>query len=141
MRTLTTALVTAFALLFSQQIAAASGDQEERGNSQVAVRGTVACFPDGSGNSVGLRIGAGLGVGLEVITAPDGFLAIAIDRSEECSDLVSGLAGQVPDRTCEIGGPTERGIENFSYICTGRADAVISAIGEMAKAVSRLGQP
>ena len=76
-----------------------------------------------------------------MITAPDGFPAIAIDVSEECSDLIPSLSEHVPDRICEIGNTTERGLEAFGFICTGRADAVISAVGKMAKAVARLEQP
>ena len=68
-------------------------------------------------------------------------LGKAVDLSEECSDLIPLIADQVSDRICEIGSTKNVGIEEFSFVCTGRADAVISAVGKMAKAVTRLGQP
>ena len=79
-----------------------------------------------------------IGISLSPSTGP---LAVALDLSEECSDLISALAEHVPHPICEIGDQTDPGIVAFGYVCAGRADAVIAAIGQMAKAVIRLGQP
>ena len=142
MRTFTIALVAAFVLLFAQQLTAASRglDRGERGASQVVVAGTIGCFIlDGESNAnVSLVTRAGLGV---IGLIPDRDLAQAPDLSEECSDLIPRLAEQVPHRICEIGNPPDRSIEAFNFLCAGRADAVIWAVGNMAKAVTRLGQP
>jgi hypothetical protein len=142
MRTLTITLVTAFAILLAQQLTAASTglDQEKSGASQVVVAGTIQCFSDGGLNFVGIGLDAGLGVGLEKIGSNDG-LAVARDQSEECSDLIPRLAEEVPDHICEIGSSPHHAVELFGFVCTGRADAVISAVGAMARAVIRLGQP
>jgi len=143
MRTLTITLVTAFAILLAQQLTAAPPglDREESGNPQVVVAGTIGCFPDGL-NTVVHQIDAGIGVGLEAIGAPDQRpLAIARDQSEECSDLIPPLAEQVPHPICEIGSSSQNATELFGFVCTGRADAVISAVGAMSRAVIRLGQP
>jgi hypothetical protein len=141
MRTLTVILVAAFFFLLAQQLTAASlgPDQEKSGASQVIVAGTIACWLDGGLSRVGFGINAGLGVGLETINA-DG-LAVARDLSEECSDLIPRLAEEVPDHICEIGSTPHNAVELFGFVCTGRADAVISAVGTMARAVIRLGQP
>jgi hypothetical protein len=142
MRTLTVILVAAFFFLLAQQLTAASPapDQEKSGASQVIVAGTTACWLEPGGlNRVGFGINAGLGVGLETINA-DG-LAVARDLSEECSDLIPRLAEEVPDHICEIGSTPHNAVELFGFVCTGRADAVISAVGTMARAVIRLGQP
>ncbi len=145
MRTLTITLVTAFVLLLAQQpTAAAHGrDREKGGASQAVVAGDVGCFLDGGLSAVNLRINALLGViGNAALFPGEGLaLAGAVDLSEECSDLIPRIAEQVPDRVCEIGNNRNVGDEAFSFVCTGRADAVISAVGKMAKAVSRLGQP
>ena len=143
MRTLTITLVTAFALLLAQQLTAgADGPDREKGrNSQVVVAGTIGCFPDGL-NSVVLLIDAGLGVELGAIPSFDQRpLAVAKDQSEECSELIPPLAEEVPDRICEIGSSSQQATELFGFVCTGRADAVIRAVGKMARAVIRLGQP
>jgi hypothetical protein len=142
MRTLTIILVAAFVFLLAQQLTAASPglDQEKSGASQVVVAGSIQCFPDGGLNFVGFGIGAGLGVGLGEIGSADP-LAVARDQSEECSDLIARLAEEVPDHICEIGSSPHRAVEIFGFVCTGRADAVVSAVGTMARAVIRLGEP
>ncbi len=90
-----------------------------------------------------LRINALLGViGSAALFPSEGLSpGKAFDLSGDCSDLIPLIAEKVPDRICEIGNTRNVGIEEFSFVCTGRADAVISAVGKMAKAVSRLGQP
>ncbi len=141
MRTLTITLVAAFVLLLAQQLTAASRglDQEEHGASQAVVAGTIGCFVfDGELNAVALTTRAGLGV---IGFSSDRDLAQAVDLSEECADLIPSLAERVPHRICEIGNQPDRNIEAFNFVCTGRADRVISAVGQMAKAVTRLGQP
>jgi len=141
MRTLTITLISALVILLTLQLAAASrgSDREEHGASQAVVAGTIGCFIfDGELNAVALTIRAGLGV-IGLVNNRD--VAQAVDLSEECSDLIPRLAEQVPHRICEIGNQPDRNIEAFNFVCTGRADAVISAVGKMAKAVTRLGQP
>ena len=143
MRTLTIILVTAFVFLLSLQLTAASRERysEERGASQAVVAGLMGCFPIGELNQVFIRIDVGLGV---IGISNDGSPSVALSAvSEECLDLLPALAEQVSDRVCEIGNaPDVRGSSEhaFRYVCTGRADVVISAIGKMAKAVTRLGQ-
>ncbi len=142
MRTLTITLVAAFVFLFAQQLTASPPglDREESGASQAVVAGTIGCFIfDGELNAVALTTRAGLGV---IGLVPDSRdLAQAVDLSEECADLIPSLAEQVPHRICEIGNQPDRNIEAFNFVCTGRADRVISAVGQMAKVVTRLGQP
>jgi hypothetical protein len=143
MRTLTIILASIIVFLLAQQLTAASPglDQENSGASQqVVVAGSIQCFPDGGLNFVGFGVNAGLGVGLEEIGST-GALAVARDQSEECSDLITRLAEEVPDHICEIGNSPHRSVELFGFVCTGRADVVISAVGTMARAVIRLGQP
>ena len=141
MRTLTIALIAAFVFLHAQPLTAAPPglDPEDSGASQAIVGGTIGCFIfDGELNAVALTTRAGLGV-IGLINDRD--LAQAVDLPEECSDLIARLAEQVPHRICEIGNQPDRNIEAFNFLCTGRAGAVISAVGKMAKAVTRLGQP
>ena len=141
MRTLTVTLLAAFVVLLAQQLIAAPPGlgRGEHGASQAIVGGTIGCFIfDGELNAVALTTRAGLGV-IGLINDRD--LAQAVDLSEECSALIPRLAEQVPHRVCEIGNQPDRNIEAFNFLCTGRADAVISAVGKMAKAVTRLGQP
>ena len=145
MRTVTITLVIAFVLLLAQQLTAGphGHDRKERGPSQAVVAGDVGCFPDGGLNAVALRINALLGViGSAALFPGEGLsLGKAFDLSEDCSDLIALIAEKVPDRICEIGNTRNVGIGEFSFVCTGRADAVISAVGKMANAVTRLGQP
>jgi tRNA U38,U39,U40 pseudouridine synthase TruA len=57
-------------------------------------------------------------------------------------DLIPALAEQFSHRICEVGNPFEAGDQfRAGFVCAGRADRVISAIGNVAKAVTRLGQP
>ena len=144
MRTLSITLVTAFVFLLVQQLPAAAdgADREKGGASQAVVAGDVGCFLDGL-NTVNLRVNALLGViGNAALFPGEGLiLAKAVDLSEECSDLIPRITERLPDRVCEIGSTKNVGIEAFSFVCTGRADAVVSAVGKMAKAVTRLGQP
>ena len=138
MRTLTITLATAFVFLLAQQLTAASPglDQEERGASQAVLIGSIACAPDG--HAV-FDIGWGLGV-LAIPTPHPNSLNVFVEHDEDCLDLLPALAEQVPHRICEIGSTIEdaAGVEAFGFVCTGRANAVISAVGEMAKAVIRL---
>jgi hypothetical protein len=145
MRTLSITLVSAVVFLLVQQLTAAA-DRPHRGKvgvSQAVVAGDVACFPDGGLNAVTLRINALLGVvGSAALFPGEGLnLGRAVDLAEECSDLIPAIAEQVPHRVCEIGNNKNVGTEAFSFVCTGSADAVISAVGKLAKAVTRLGQP
>jgi hypothetical protein len=142
MRTLTITLVAAFVFLLAQQLTAASPgfDQEQSGASQVVVSGTVSCWLDGGLSRVGFGVEAGIGVGLGEIGSVGGF-ATARNQSEECSDLVTRLAEEVPDHICEIGDTPHHAVADFGFVCTGRADAVISTVGKIARAVIRLGQP
>ena len=145
MRTLTIAIVTAFVFLLAQQLTAASpgSDQEANGASQAVVGGSMGCFPNREFNLVYFQIDAVLGVigisGNEILTVARSIV------SEECSDLTPALVEQVPDHICEIGNHPESQNnpdgEFFGFVCTGRADVVISAVGRMARAVIRLGQP
>ena len=146
MRTPTIILTTAFAVfLLAQQLTAARPglDREESGASQAVVAGIVGCFLEGGLSSVFVGVDAGLGV-IPYARHDHSNLGWAVDLSQDCSDLIPSLAEQVPHRICEIGSTAEArdpSVEAFSFVCTGRADRVISAIGEMAKAVLRLGQP
>ena len=150
MRTLTIALVTAFVLLLAQQITAAPPglDRDERGASQAVVSGAIKCFPQDfpqeSSTIVGIEIGGGLGItGLPLRGDNPNFAAFAdASQAGDCSDLIPALVEQVPHPTCEVGSTlvTGDGLEVF-LVCTGRADAVIAAVGKMARAVNRLGQP
>ena len=146
MRTLTITLVTAFVFLFSQQltVAHADGDRKERGASQAVIAGAIKCFFDNPEfRHVALETFGGLGI--IAIPIPEQFGSFGFSSgplAEECSELIPSLAEQVPHRVCEVGSPFEPGpgIE-LPFVCAGRADAVISAVGKMAKAVNRLGQP
>ena len=82
----------------------------------------------------------GLGV-LAIPTTGPTSLSVLTEHAEDCLDLIPALAEQVPHRICEVGNTFEAGNElRVNFVCTGRADAVISAVGKMAKAVIRLGQ-
>ena len=103
--------------------------------------GLVGCHPEEALNRVFISVETGLGVHS---ISEGGFLAEAVDLSEECSDLIHGIAEKVPHRTCEAVRAREDrdpGVAAFRFVCTGGADRVISAIGKMGKAVARLGQP
>jgi hypothetical protein len=147
MRTLAITLVTAFVFLLGLQLPAASRGRhsEERGASQAVVAGFIGCWvsaPAESNSTVLLRTGETLGV---VGISTGGDLVEAVGLSEECSDLIPRLAEQVPHRICEIGNSSQAvfdpHVEGITFVCVGPADAVISAVGKMAKAVIRLGQP
>jgi len=146
MRTLTITLVTAFVFLLAQQLAAAPPglDREESGASRAVVAGAIKCFPQDfpqeNSTVVALEIGGGLGV---VGLSPN--FAVFADASQagNCSDLIPVLVDQVPHPICEIGSMLEHGagdVEVF-VVCAGRADAIMSVVGKMAKVVTRLGQP
>ena len=149
MRTLAITLATALVFLLGLQLTAASRgrDHEARGASQAVVPGAIKCFaqdfPQESSTIVSLEIGWGLGVvGLPPIE-PNRFGVFAdATQAGDCSDLIPALAEQVPHGICEIGSTLEQGGDDLSvfFLCTGRADAVISAVGKMARAVNRLGQ-
>ncbi len=72
-------------------------------------------------------------------------LYVFLNHTEDCSALLPAFAEQVAQRICAVGntdiethgGGTEGG---FNFVCTGRADAVISAVGKIAKAVTTIGQ-
>ena len=79
--------------------------------------------------------------GLGVLAIPTTSFNVFIDHDEDCLDLLPALAEQVPHRICEFSNTFENGnLLQVEFVCTGGADAVISAIGKMAKAVVRLGQ-
>ncbi len=139
MRTLTITLATAFVVLLTLQLAAASRgfDREEHGASQAVLTGAIACS---STESVArFDVHQGLGV-LAIPTAEPSSLSLLVDHAEDCLDLLPALAEQVPHRICEVSITTEvsPGVEAFGFVCAGRADAVISAVGKMAKAMIRL---
>ena len=143
MRTLAITLVAAFLFLLAQQLTAAESglDREERGASQAVVAGLIECFLDRESNRVFLQIEAGLG---PISSTIDRNLAGAVDLSQECSYLIPRLAEQVPHPICEIGNTPEArdpSVEAFRFVCTGRPYAIIWAVGKMARAVIRLGQP
>jgi hypothetical protein len=103
----------------------------------------IGCFPEGELNTAFIRVEAGLGV-TPYARFDHSDLAMAVDLSEECSDLVPRLAQQAPHRICAIGNSREAGapfVEAFTFVCTGRTARVISAVGQMARTVIRLGQP
>ncbi len=143
MRTLTIALIAAFVFLLSQQVTTADDrdDREERGASRAVVTGFVGCAnPIASESGASLEIGGVLGV-----VGTTG-LYVFVNHTEDCSALIPALAEQVAQRICAVGNTDiethEGGTEgSFNFVCTGRADRVISAVGKMARAVIRLGQP
>ncbi len=142
MRTLTIALIAALVFLLSQQLTAADDDRpdrEERGNSQAVIGGSINCV---DGNFVGVNTFGGLGI-LATPNPTGEFrsFGFGIQHAQDCSDLMPALAELVPRRICEIGNSVEEGNEvRVEFVCTGRVDAVISAVGKMARAVARLGQ-
>ena len=143
MRTLIITLVIAFVFLLTQHLNAAHAgrDWEERENSQAVVTGLIGCHPEEALNRVFISVETGLGVNS---ISEGGFLAEAVDLSEECSDLIPRIAEKVPHRICEVGEAREArdpGVEAIRFVCTRGADAVISAVGKMAKTVIRLAQP
>ncbi len=143
MRTLTIALIASLVFLFSHQLTAADDrdDREERGASQAVVTGFVACA-----NPIASESGASLEIGGELGVVGTTGLYVFVNHTEECSALLPALAERVAQRICAVGntdiethgGGTEGG---FNFVCTGRADAVISAVGQIAKAVTTIGQP
>ncbi len=138
MRTLSITLVTAFVFLLGLQLTAASRERhpEERGASQAVVAGSLLCDPASTGAA--LNTSGGLGV----LAFPTASLNVFIDHDEDCLGLIPALAEQVPHRICEFSSTFQNGnLLQADFVCTGRADAVISAIGKMAKALIRLGQP
>ncbi len=145
MRTLAITLVAAFLFLLAQQLTAAEGglDSERRRPSQAVVAGLIECFLDRELNRVFIQIEAGLEVN-SISSTIGRNLAAAVDLSQECSYLIPRLAEQVPPNICEIGNTAEArdpSVEAFRFVCTGRPDTVIWAVGKMARAVIRLGQP
>jgi hypothetical protein len=139
MRTLTIILVTTFVFLLAQQLTAAPPglDQEESGASQAVVIGFIKCSP--ANRQVGLAI-RGFG---ELGVASQFDLFSEPNLAQDCSDLIPALVEQVPDRMCEISNtfihPNDDQVQ-FFFTCTGDADAAISTVGKMMKAVTRLGQ-
>ena len=141
MRPLTIALITVFVFLLSQQLTTADDrrDREERGHSQAVVTGSLLCDPEFTGAA--LNTFGGLGV-LATPTTDRTSFRVFSEHAEDCLDLIPALAEQVPHHICEVGNTFQNGnLLQADFVCTGRADAVISAIGKMAKAVIRLGQP
>jgi hypothetical protein len=147
MRALTITLVAALLVfLLAQQLTADStrwNRPATGGASQVVVSGLVGCFLEGELSTVFVGVEAGLGV-IPYARFDHSNLGRAVDLSEACSDLIPRVAEQVPDRICQIGNAPEARdpfIEAFSFVCTGRDDRVISAVGRMARTVAMLGQP
>ncbi len=142
MRTLTIAFIAALVFLLSQQLTAADDrdDREERGASRAVVTGFVGCAnPIASESGASLEIRGELGV--VGTTGPYLF----VNHTEDCSALLPALAERVAQRICAVGNTDlkthEGGTEGaFTFVCTGRADAVISAVGKIAKAVATIGQ-
>lgn len=142
MRTLAITLVAAFVFLFAQQLTAASRGFHpgERGASQAVVTGTVGCA-----NPIASQSGASLGINGELGVVGTTGLYVFVNHTEDCSALISAFAEQVAQRICAVGnievdtheGGTEAG---FNFVCTGRADVVISVVGRIAKAVTTIGQ-
>ena len=96
MRTLTIALIAAFAFLLSQQLTAADDDRhdrKDRGASQAVISGTINCvtFPDV--HFVGVNTFGGLGI-LATPNPTDDFrsFGFAIQHAQECSDARSRRA-------------------------------------------------
>ncbi len=141
MRTLTITLITAFVFLLAQQlVAAADGpDRGKGGASQAVVTGSLVCV---NNHGAALETFGGLGV-LAIPTTNGTSLIVFSEHAEDCLDLLPALADQVPHRICEVSITTEvsPGVEAFGFVCAGRADAVISGLGKMAKALIRLRQP
>ena len=135
MRTLTITLISAFVILLAQQLTATSRgfDREEHRASQGVLTGVFACS---SPESIAVfDVHAGLGV-LAIPTTDRTSLSVLTEHAEDCLDLIPALAEQVPHRICEVGNTFEAGNElRVNFVCTGRADAVISAVGKMARAV------
>ena len=142
MRTLTIALAATIALLLSQQLTAADDERHDRqkGASQAVVNGSLLCDPASTGAA--LNVSGGLGVLAIPNPNPEGnTFGLFIDHDEDCSALLPALAEQARHRTCEFSDIFENGgLLRVEYVCTGGSDAVISAIGKMAKAMIRLGQ-
>ena len=139
MRTFAIILVAAFVFLLSQQLPAESRgrDRDEQGASQAVLTGVIACS---SPESIAVfDVHQGLGV-LAIPSPEPPTFGVRVDHAEDCSVLLSDLAEQVPHRTCEVATTIEisPGVEGFGVVCAGRADAVISAVGKMAKAMIRL---
>ena len=68
-----------------------------------------------------------------------------LNHTEDCSGLLPAFAEQVAQRICAVGNTHiethEGGTEgSFNFVCIGRADAVISAVAKIAKAVTTIGQ-
>ena len=145
MCTLTIALIAAVVVLLSQQLTAADDDRrdrEERGNSQAVIGGSINCVTLPEVRFVGVNTFGGLGI-LATLNPTGEFrsFGFSIQHAQDCSDLMPALAELVPRRICEIGSSVEEGNEvRVEFVCTGRVDAVISAVGKMARAVARLGQ-
>ena len=140
MRGLTITLAIAFVFLFAHQLTAAPPglDLEEHGASQAVIAGLIACSTQG-GEAI-LDTFGGLGI-LATLNPTGEFrsFGFGIQHAQDCSDLMPALAELVPRRICEIGSSVEEGNEvRVEFVCTGRADRVISAVGTMAKAVLRL---
>jgi hypothetical protein len=153
MRAVSITIVAAFVALLGLQLTAASRgpDLEEHGFSQAVVSGAIKCFPQDfpqeSSTIVSLEIGGGLGViGLPFTENGRNFsvFADATAAGKDCSELIPILSEQIPHPICEIGSTLEfeAGARlDVLFACTGRADTVVSAVGTMAKAVNRAGQP
>ncbi len=137
MRTLIIVLTAAFVFLLTQQLSAAHAgrDRDEHGASQAVLTGGIACSSPESVARFDVHQGLG------VLAIPTTSFNVFIDHDEDCLDLLPALAEQVPHRICEFSNTFENGnLLQVEFVCTGGADAVISAIGKMAKAVIRLGQ-
>ena len=149
MRTFTVTLVITFSVvLLAQQLTAASpglwnrSQGQGQGASRAVVSGLIGCFLEGELNTVFVGVDAGLGVS-PYARFDHSDLASAVGLSEGCSELIPRIAEQVPNRICEIGNASEAldpSVEAFSFVCTGRSDSVISAVGKLARTVIRLGQ-
>lgn len=142
MRILTIILTAAFVFLLTQQLTSADDRRghEGRGASQAVVNGDLLCDPVSTGAA--LNVDGGLGVLAIPNPNPEAnAFGLFIDHDEDCSALLPALAEQARHRTCEFSDVFENGsLLRVEYVCTGGSDAVISAIGEIAKALIRLGQ-
>ena len=67
---------------------------------------------------------------------------VFVEHAEDCMDLLPALADRVSHRICEFGGTAEQspGLQVFGVVCTGQADMVISAVGDIARAMIRVTQ-
>jgi hypothetical protein len=137
MRTLTITLGTAFVFLLGLQLTAASRERNsgERGASQAVVTGSLLCDPEST--AAALTTDGGFGV----LSIPTASFAVYFDQDGDCSSFLPALAEQFPHPICEFGNTFQNSnLMQTDFVCSGRADVVISAIGKAAKTMVQLGQ-